>query len=399
MRDIQLTPPPRDAESPRAGKRDIQLTPPPRAGATPLSPASRHDEGHRGRVWATAAAFAVLLAAAVAVFGFLPRWVETRQQAAAQPSPASTETGPKAEATQIATPERAGPEAIAPESSPSQPVEALAVEPPPTRETPRPGTLTPTPLPAGRERRERAPPPTRETPAPADGYVGAMSAGLEALGRQDWAAAREALARAEQLRPGEPQTADAMARAEAGLRAATIATLRQKATALEAEERWRDAAGAYEAVLALDPAVAFAQTGRARSREREAVMAKLSFHLKNPQRLSSASVLEEAATLAVTASELEPTGPRLRQDAEALGRLVEAYSTPVLAVLESDGLTEVTVYKVGRLGTFSRHQLELRPGNYTVVGSRRGYRDVRRQLIVAPGEEPQPLVVRCEARI
>jgi hypothetical protein len=43
--------------------------------------------------------------------------------------------------------------------------------------------------------------------------------------------------------------------------------------------------------------------------------------------------------------------------------------------------------------------LELRPGTYTVVGTRRGYRDVRHQLVISPGKEPDILVVRCAEKI
>ncbi len=64
-----------------------------------------------------------------------------------------------------------------------------------------------------------------------------------------------------------------------------------------------------------------------------------------------------------------------------------------------DQLTEVVVYKVGRLGTFERRDLDLRPGSYTVVGSRRGYRDVRRQLVIQPGVAPEPVAIRCQERI
>jgi len=67
--------------------------------------------------------------------------------------------------------------------------------------------------------------------------------------------------------------------------------------------------------------------------------------------------------------------------------------------LVSDNLTEVTVYRVGRLGRFSQRVLNLRPGTYTVVGSRPGYRDVRRRLMVSPNQSSKPLEVRCEEAI
>jgi hypothetical protein len=43
--------------------------------------------------------------------------------------------------------------------------------------------------------------------------------------------------------------------------------------------------------------------------------------------------------------------------------------------------------------------MELRPGLYTAVGSRQGYRDVRRNFRVAADGATPPVVVRCEEPI
>jgi hypothetical protein len=72
---------------------------------------------------------------------------------------------------------------------------------------------------------------------------------------------------------------------------------------------------------------------------------------------------------------------------------------PVQVAFESDNATHVTIYKVGELGVFAQRSLELRPGSYTVVGTRPGYRDVRRQINVTPGAPLDPIVIRCEDRI
>mgnify|MGYP001821618753 FL=1 len=74
-------------------------------------------------------------------------------------------------------------------------------------------------------------------------------------------------------------------------------------------------------------------------------------------------------------------------------------SVPMRVELVSDGLTEVVIYRVGRFGTFERRALDLRPGKYTVVGTRKGYRDVRLELAVVAGKVPEPLLVRCEEKI
>jgi hypothetical protein len=76
-----------------------------------------------------------------------------------------------------------------------------------------------------------------------------------------------------------------------------------------------------------------------------------------------------------------------------------AAETPVRLPLESDGVTEVVIYRVGRMGTFQRREVELLPGRYAVVGTRPGYRDVRRDVEIPPGSEPGPVTVRCEEPI
>ena len=70
-------------------------------------------------------------------------------------------------------------------------------------------------------------------------------------------------------------------------------------------------------------------------------------------------------------------GANLRAKTQRLGTLVDDFSTARAVVLRSDKLTDVTLYRVGRFGRFSEHRLMLRPGEYTAVGSRIGYRDVR----------------------
>jgi hypothetical protein len=45
------------------------------------------------------------------------------------------------------------------------------------------------------------------------------------------------------------------------------------------------------------------------------------------------------------------------------------------------------------LGTFDEKQLTLRPGAYTVIGSRDGCRDVRTSILVRP--DMQPVDIRC----
>ena len=107
----------------------------------------------------------------------------------------------------------------------------------------------------------------------------------------------------------------------------------------------------------------------------------------------------EATNLLAEAQAVPSPGPKLQSQTNKLEQLLALAGVRVRVLLESDNLTEVTVYKVGRLGAFERRELSLRPGTYTVVGSRKGYRDVRRQLVVRGDRESETLAVRCEEKI
>jgi lactam utilization protein B len=89
----------------------------------------------------------------------------------------------------------------------------------------------------------------------------------------------------------------------------------------------------------------------------------------------------------------------LKRQINTLTDWVARADVPVQVAIRSDNVTQVTIYRIGALGTFEQRSLELAPGNYTVVGTRPGYRDVRRELNVTPGAVLEPVVIRCEEKI
>jgi tetratricopeptide (TPR) repeat protein len=226
-----------------------------------------------------------------------------------------------------------------------------------------------------------------------------MSEGLTALENRQWRAAQSAFERASRLRPDAPEVADGLARAKAGQRLESVTNGLGGARELGQNEAWREAEKMYSAVLAIDPESAAALAGRRKADGRATLDEKLEFYLANPGRLLTSKVFADATSALDEAVETVPSGPRLESQITRLETLLELASTPVAVVLESDAMTDVLVFRVGRLGTFTRRELNLRPGAYTVVGSRDGYRDVRLRLVVSPGSPPSPLIVECTERL
>lgn len=226
-----------------------------------------------------------------------------------------------------------------------------------------------------------------------------MSEGLVALNEGDYPVARAAFRMAEQLKPGSPEVADGLLQVDQGIRLEQIRGLEQEAAGQKNNEEWENAIETYESILEIDPNLQFAQQGLRESRDMAALHARIEEYIDNPDELSEATMMARATRLVVDITRMPDPGPRLTAQRDELSRLLKRAATPLTVQLFSDNLTDVSIYKVGKLGNFEARQLELRPGTYVAVGSRPGYRDVRLEFRVAPEIDMEPIVVRCEEAI
>ncbi len=222
-----------------------------------------------------------------------------------------------------------------------------------------------------------------------------MSLGFGALAAENFGDAAQRFRDALALRPNASEAADGLTQAEQGLKLDKIALTEARALAFERREMWDQAIAQYKTALADDSTLLFAQEGLERAQARAGLDAKLANLIENPTLLFSDTVLADARALLTDSAEIAERGPRLEEQMAKLGSLVELASKPIAVRIESDQLTDVTLYRVGALGVFATKQIELRPGTYTAIGSRDGYRDVRRTFTVLPGREVPPISVVC----
>ena len=226
-----------------------------------------------------------------------------------------------------------------------------------------------------------------------------MSSVLEAYHNSDYELARKRLLKARSFRPDSPEVREALAQVEAAHQLNRIEKLRQDAVAAEQAENWDLALKSYLTVLDMDETIRFAAQGKDRSLKRMQLDKRINFYLGKPKVLESDRHLKNAVLLLAEAKEIEPKAPRLTSRISKLDRLVTEARTPVRITVESDNFTEVTIYKVGRLGRFATRELSLRPGTYTVVGTRDGYQDVRQKVVIKAGQEPLRITITCRFKI
>ena len=226
-----------------------------------------------------------------------------------------------------------------------------------------------------------------------------MSAGLTAFHRKAYAEARREINKALAFKPGAPEARDALNQIASAVRDDRIAQLHRQARTAEANETWDQALEHYRQVLGIDPTIQFAIRGATRAEERLRLAKRIKYYMDHPDDLGNATYLEKAAQLVAELRQITPQGPQLKSQIATLDRMVQNAQTVIEVTLKSDELTEITIYRVGRLGHFLTRTLELRPGTYTIAGARDGYKDVRHTLRIRPGQGPTQIVVQCTEKI
>ncbi len=223
-----------------------------------------------------------------------------------------------------------------------------------------------------------------------------MSRGFRELDAGNPGAARSAFEQAARLRPNAAGPRDALAQVEAQARTRDIASRRRAAEEAETREDWQRAAGIYSAILNTDDTLVFAREGQVRAAARARLAERMQLYIDEPLRMASNPAYNDARAALAAARQVASPGPEhARQIAELEARVAVARD-PVTVRLRSDGLTRVVILKLGEVGRFEEQAVGLVPGRYTAVGSRVGYRDVRREFEVRAGKPPAPISIICE---
>jgi tetratricopeptide (TPR) repeat protein len=226
-----------------------------------------------------------------------------------------------------------------------------------------------------------------------------MTEGLEALAASDFDSARAAFNAARKINPESREPGDGLLQVDQEIRLYRIGRMENEAAVQESGEQWEAAVGTYEALLEVDGDLQFAKEGLARAKGRASVHRQLQAYINDPDSLNDTATMQRATQMLLSVSRMDPLGPRLVDEKDELSRLLKIAATPLTVRFESDNQTQVSIYRVGRLGSFAARDLELRPGKYVATGMRPGFRDVRLEFRVSAEKELQAIIVKCEEAI
>jgi tetratricopeptide (TPR) repeat protein len=123
------------------------------------------------------------------------------------------------------------------------------------------------------------------------------------------------------------------------------------------------------------------------------------FFLKNPYRLTLADVRKEAQQTLVAAEAASNYSFTIKRKAEELRELIFKVNRPIPVTVISDNKTYVLVRSVGRVGIVSQKTIELKPGNYTFEGTRKGFKSKLVKALIPYDQSVFSIQVICDEPI
>ena len=233
-------------------------------------------------------------------------------------------------------------------------------------------------------------------------FDNAMTRGFRALNNKRFSEARGHFESAKKLDTSDPAVAIAVAQLDEAETLSTLRALLSQAEQFSQREQWKAAVTAYEDALAIDASVVEAKEGLAISVPISELFEDLDLIMEKQARLVDPVVLKEAVlTLNKAKSEVaaaQGSMPVLEDKIAQVETAITIASTPLPVLVSSDGLTEVTIKRVVRLGKLTKKTVPLRPGQYQFMGSRDGYRDVLLTASINQNTE-NTIDVRCTEAI
>jgi len=203
----------------------------------------------------------------------------------------------------------------------------------------------------------------------------ALDNGYAAIARGALEQAEQAFNTAQALAIDGDAATDGLAMVANQRRQRTIDALLAEAEHYERAERWAQAVATYQQLQRSAPGLLEAQARLLSSGARAEFDQQWQQLVAAPLQLGRGEPRRSAEQWLTDAGALAAAGPRLTEQAERLTALLESAAQARPVTLLSDGETDVTLFRVAKLGRFDRQQLDLLPGHYTALGSCRGRRD------------------------
>jgi tetratricopeptide (TPR) repeat protein len=223
----------------------------------------------------------------------------------------------------------------------------------------------------------------------------AYTAAKAAFERKDWEKAITEGQNALKVYPTKTEVTAMVKSARENAHTESVQKMLAKAFGHENQHEWENARKAYYDTLELEPGMADAKEGYIRTGTMIRALLQYHKHLEIAEERAKRAEFQAAISEFNKAMAVKPAYLVNSDKVEQLHALLMAQSKPVEITFESDGKTYVQISNFRMLGQFTSTTVKILPGDYEIVGRRKGYQDVLMLVQVRYGQPPPKVAVAC----
>ncbi len=229
-------------------------------------------------------------------------------------------------------------------------------------------------------------------------FDSAIASAGSAKSQRDWSRAIAEYERALKVYPNKDEVKKSLADTRATAHREAVKAALAKAYDHENNYAWEFARADYNATLQLDPNHEEAKEGYARTGRMIRTLLSYDKLIEVAEQRAQSAEFQAGIRAFNEAMAIKPAYLSLNDRAEQLRILLMAQSQPVAVTFNSDSDTWVSISNFRMLGKIRSETVRILPGDYEIVGRRRGYQDVVLLLQVRAGSTPPVVSVVCTLR-
>lgn len=226
----------------------------------------------------------------------------------------------------------------------------------------------------------------------------AIASAEAAVGQRDWAKAISEYERALKVDPKKEEIKKALKQTRETAHLEAVKNALAKAYDHENKYEWELARSEYNATLQLDPNHTEAKDGYARTGRMIRTLLQYDKLIDAAEQRAQKAEFQAGIRSFNEAMAIKPAYLALTERVEQLRATLMSQSQPVDVTFRSDGDTWVSISNFRMLGKISQETVKMLPGDYEIVGRRKGYQDVLLLLQVRGGTNPPNVSVSCTLR-
>jgi len=165
------------------------------------------------------------------------------------------------------------------------------------------------------------------------------------------------------------------------------------------QDNWQQVKAGFAKVIKDMPENEIAIKGLKRANEILKFQAVLGQYIKSPYRLTDSGVLSGVKKILVQAEYASKHSSGIKKQMEQLNKLIATFNRLIPVKVMSDNMTDVHVRGIGKLGVILHKTIQLKPGNYTFEGTRKGFKSKLLQVLIPYDQNNYSVSIICDESI